>query len=302
MFIDASKRSDMMRERTKYVADYNQQLANYVAEESAYKKDAETYTSRVAKSVRKALSPEIKKFDNINLTVKRNTDSYVGVTGFYVDISYTSTKNNDPTYLPSGPSRTRGEARGFNWSIEIYLKITHTDKETGEITIEALKNPRIYAEFLESDDYNIMEATRKLFLKIDKLDWNQILNEANANTPKRDSYGKTTNPGKLNTYHYDSHIDTYDIERTMGTDTWVKVHVNREESYNSWSDNARNAGVHGNGWMKLNSMTNTYYFFNWINSHGRKAHGYVGEIDPTYSKFDMDMALSEEHKLRKAYI
>ena len=148
-----------------------------------------------------------------------------------------------------------------------------------------------------------MDLTRKLFFKIDKLNWDQILTEAKSNAPKRKDFGTTLNPGTKNTDSYDTQISRYQIDRTLGTDLWVKVNISREHSYDKWSSRARNAGIHGEGWMKLISMTDIYYTFYFVNYNAlRRDSGSIYNVPHVYDKEVMDYVMGDEIRLKKEYI
>jgi len=296
MIINSSVRTDVLRAKNKYTNDYNAQRTAYESEKAAYEKAHSGYDASVEKAIRRYLSPEIKRFDPApTIAVKLNREYRDPAPNYCVTINYKSPKNNRSRYTPTTPSGDYGYATGISWKLEIFIRY-----KDGEAYV--VKNPKINADYLESADYAMLDLIRKFFLKVDKLDWKQIFDDAYNNQPTRESFGTTGDPGAYITYTYDRQLDQYAIERTLGTDEWVLVKINRESSYDKWARSARHAGVHDEGWMKLNSMTKTYYFFNFINyDNTRREHGYVGTIKSRYSPEAMEFALSEEIKMNKDY-
>ena len=178
---------------------------------------------------------------------------------------------------------------GFGWNLTIFLKEVDAAGTAKEVSII----PRINSDILDSDDYEELQATYNLFKKIDTIDWEEVINHINSGVPKREDYVTELSPGILHTEQFDSLIKAYDLDRIIGKDIWISVHINREESYDRWNSN--NAGVDSDGWIRLIAATEKFYVFNWL----AKRNATRADL---YTADQVRRAKELTYKLKKIYI
>lgn len=300
-FIFASERARLVRERNKYLADYDAKKKVYDEQENTFRTAYSGYADNMKKFISSFLAAEIEKLPGIKIEVKdryesrRDTVDYY-ITFKYADKSHTNENGNNP-YRHSNYEYgiDSGYYKGLNWSLTIFLKkVTKTD-ENGEKHEEIIvdKDPSIRADFLNADDYERLLASYTLFKKIDTIDWQSIINQINEGVPKRSQYVTAPDPGYKDTSKWDESITNYNISRIIGKDIWIKVNISREESYDRYNSN--NAGVDGNGWIRVKSATDKFYIFNWIEAR------YRGN-DDLFNESTVTSAARHTYKLKKIYI
>lgn len=300
-FVFASERARLIRERNKYVADYNAKKAKYDEQIAQFKSARDNYSSDMEKFVASFLSAELEKLPGTSLKVMKE-DTYRS-DKYFISITYRSSKRRefDSTgkrltykYSDSAHKQEGGEYQGVSWNFAIYLETKEQVSNNGEHTQEVVvkKSPRIEISYLDSNDYEELQATYALFSKIDTIDWQTVLDHINSGVPTQDKYVSAPAPGYKDTSKWDESITNYNIKRIIGKDIWIKVYIRREESYDRYNSN--NAGVDGDGWIKVDSATDKFYIFNWL------ANRYSS--DDVFDKNKVDSALRHTYKLKKIYI
>lgn len=290
--ISASKRGQLLKARQNYIDTYYDKKNAYDAQITEFNEKAEDYKTKMKEFVSAFLSAELAALPGteISIDVSKATRDAIR---YYIIIRHKSTKSDKPKYKYGEYSYDvdSGHLKGLNWKFVIYLK---TEKaEDGSSNIVTSKNVNINADVLEADDYADLKATYDLFAKIDTIDWNTIISRIAEDAPKREDTVTAPDPGRYSTYEWDTAIDQYDFDRIIGKDIWIRVKINREESYDRYNSN--NPGVDGDGWVMILSQTDKFYFFHWISSR------YDEEEAPRYSKYKIEHALVETYRLKKVY-
>ena len=295
-FVFASERSRLVRERSQYLEKYNKNKSAYDEQLGKYNDAVANYSSNMETFIKSFLSAELEKLPDAKVLVKEarvNSSSDM----YYIEITYNSEKvrsgNTSYVYNDYYHDVDSGRKRGLSWKFTIYLKdARETDSEGNSVTHRVLnKVPRINAEILDSDDYQELQATYNLFSKIDTIDWESVINQINNSVPKKESYVTVEDPGYKDTSKWDTAISAYNISRIIGKDIWIFVNITREESYDRWNSN--NAGVDGKGWIRIQSATDKFYVFNWLES---RYH------DRLFSQNEITGASRRVYKLKKIYI
>lgn len=296
-FVFASERSRLVRERSQYLENYNKNRSTYDEQLGKYNDAVTNYSSNMETFIKSFLSAELEKLPDAKVLVKKaeiNSSSDM----YYVEITYKSEKVRSGTtpyvYKEYYYDVDSGRKRGLSWKFTIYLKdVRETDSEGNSVTHRVLnKVPRINAEIMDSDDYQELQATYNLFTKIDTIDWESVINQINNSVPKKDSYVTIEDPGYKDTSKWDSAISAYNISRIIGKDLWIFVNITREESYDRWNSN--NAGVDGKGWIRIQSATDKFYVFNWLESRGNHSS--------SFRQNEIAAASRRVYKLKKIYI
>lgn len=263
-FIFSSERSRILREKQKYVDSYHERADRYNSQKEAYTQAYTGYADAMRDYIITFLQDELAHFPGIDIKIKQEETRGL-IPTYFIRMHYTSNKRRE-----HGSDRRRrsydytrdidsGYYDGFGWNLSIFLKeVDTTEGTTKEVSII----PRINSDILDSDDYEELQATYNLFKKIDTINWEEIINNINAGVPKREDYVTELSPGILHTEQFDSLLKAYDLDRIIGKDIWISVHINREESYDRWNSN--NAGVDSDGWIRLIAATEKFYVFNWL--------------------------------------
>ena len=299
-------RGELVKLRNEKLADYNSKLDAYNQQVTSYQDTYNLNVESTIKKVREYLSPEIDGFDHpVEIAVKEygyNSRRY------YVRLSYSS--GSKMAYKSNGPilDAHSGYIKGISWSLVISTKLQPRLNADGsiyrdadgnkEVTVIVDKNPNIDADFLESDDYATLLAMYKLFTKIDTVDWASLLEETLVNTPSEHDYitlEEPVRPADLDSI--EEGISYYEIERTMNSDSWVKVKIRRESSFN-WRSAYHD--VIGRGWVRVTHATDSYFTFHFLKIY---QEGYGGNQHDVweYSASDIEEALSQECRLKKSY-
>lgn len=301
-FVFASERARLIRERDKYIADYDAKKAKYDEQMAQFKSARDNYSNDMEKFVASFLSAELEKLPRTSLKVMKE-DTYRS-DNYFISITYKSGKRResastgkDLLYKYSDSVHKQSDSgyyKGVSWNFAIYLETKEQVSNHGEKTREIVvkKSPRIEINFLDSDDYEELQNTYTLFKKIDTIDWQTVLDHINSGVPTQDKYVSEPNPGYKDTSKWDESITNYNIKRIIGKDIWIKVRINREESYDRYNSN--NAGVDGDGWIKVESATDKFYIFHWL-------EGRYKDTDE-FDKNKVDSALRHTYKLKKIYI
>ena len=297
MKIVASQRTKLIRERTKYVNDYNAKKAKYDEQVNKFETDKRNYASNMEDFLKAFLSAELQNLPGAQVRVEMSKDHHKDDPEYYVRLF-----NNPKVTNEDGEKRYResdyyhdvnsGYYNGFKWTFAIYIKTEYDGyDENGNRKYKKTlqKAPQINANVIDANDYDTLKYTYELFAKIETIDWESIINKINSSVPQRDNYVTEPNPGYMDTSDYDKQITHYTIARVMGKDIWVKVQINREESYDSY--NSSNPGVDGWGWIRVLSATDKFYTFNWLKG------------DRTSFESDtVQRALRRQIRMKKIYI
>lgn len=294
-FVFASERGKLLRERQNYINDYNTRKATHDAQVEKYKTDRENYTKGIKDFVAAFLSAELAQLPGVILSVEEAKDTKPQDTRYYVYMRYQSQKsaNKQVKWADGNYSYgvDSGRLKGFGWTFTIYLSPQR--QEDGSYTNVVKKAPIIETNALDSDDYFELKATYDLFSKIETIDWNAVISHICNSAPKKEDIITEPNPGYFSTQEWDSKIAQYEINRIIGKDLWLRVRINREESYDRYNSN--NAGVDGKGWVKINSQTDKFYVFNWLGSQYDDSE--VQTWDPSY----INSQMRHEYRLKKIY-
>lgn len=288
MIIRASERTRLLREKDAYVQKYNEQKTAWESEKAKFKEDSDNYINKVAEELKSLVAYDLAKLPGAVFEVKHDSYTSRGNT-YFIYMSYRSPKADNPTRYRNAKSYSN-DFRGFYWTYYIYLYFDYNTE-----TLSLRKEPQIRTELLEADDFEVMKATYELFSKIEVIDWDTLLRKVNNEVPKEDDYVKTPNPGYMDTRPWDEKIDNYDVTRIVGKDTWIKVQIHREESYDRWSDYSNAKGVDGTGWIKVESQTDKFYTFNWLSCRDREGS------DDNFSENQVTRALRYTYRLKKIY-
>lgn len=292
-FVFASERGRLVKERQQYTEKYNADKAAYTSQRTAYEQATEQYREDIKEFVSAFLANELAQLPEISLEVKEapvNKDRR-----YYIYLTYSSNKARSGGSLKWADSDysfdlSSGRLRGFNWNLTIYL--TPYRNEDG--TYKVSKEPHIEADVLDANDYSELKATYDLFAKIETIDWNAVITHICNSAPDMEAMITTKNPGTYSTYKWDNAIDQFNLSRVVGKDIWVRVKINREESYDRYNSN--NAGVDDHGWVKINSQTDKFYIFNWLGDRYN-----LREKSRTYNVSAIQTALRREYRLKKTY-
>lgn len=297
-FVFGSERARLVRERTKYVNDYNARKSRYDEQVQKFDEDSQNYASNMEDFIKAFLASELNNLPGTTLQVLALRGGSDDELQYYVKMFY------KPPYIDSDNRRYRnsnykvdvdsGYDNGFRWTFTIYIESKrdgYNEDGTAKWNKSLVKAPTINANIISADDYQALKYTYELFAKIETIDWQAILDKINSSVPKREEYVTEPNPGYLDTSDYDKAITHYDIARVMGkdTDTWIKVKIKREESYDSY--NSTNPGVDGDGWIRVLSATDKFYTFNWLSGS-----------NSSFSQDKITRALRYTVKLKKIYI
>jgi len=298
-FVFASERQKLIRERKNYLDNYNKQLSEHRAQRAAYEEAASNYSSDMEAYIKTLLESDMVALpEGIQISVKQSDyrrDEYA----YYIVVRYISNKSkyDDPKYRYSNSGRdiNSGRVRGFNWKFTSYLQVKEQkDEETGEVknvtTVETSTN--ISADLLETDDIEALKVTYDVFSKLKSINWDDVLMKINTGIPVEENFITTENPGHIDTSKWDDAITAYNLSRTMGKDLWVKVIINREDSYDRYNSN--NPGVDGRGWINLVSATDKFYTFYWLECR-------YNDSD-SFSLAQIQSATRRTVKLKKIYI
>lgn len=293
MKIVASQRGKLLRERAKYVEDYEARKGRYDEQVNLFERDKANYASDMENYVKTFLSDELAKLPGTNVSVKTTTNRENDLE-YYVFIYYSPDKGDSKKYRDRDYYHdvSSGYYNGFKWNFTIYIKTEFDgyDENGNSKYIKTLeKAPVINANIVDATDYEALKYTYELFSKIETLDWEAIINKINSSVPERDKYVTEPNPGRMDTSSYDAAITHYTISRIIGKDIWIKVDIKREESYDRWNSNY--GGVDGWGWIQVISATEKFYTFHWL--EGDRAAFDVG---------DVARAQRRDIKLKKIYI
>jgi len=300
-FVVASERGRLIRERQKYVDDYNAKKAEYDTQVEQFQTASANYSTDMENFIGAFLSNELSALPGAKLSVQvSDKNSYTKENDYYIKLSYTSSKRDDSKYMQRDYNHhvDSGNYKGLSWVYNIFIRTTtdsHWNQETREYeytnTNVLEKVPEIRANLLQSDDLEVLRKTYELFAKIETIDWQSVLDKINSSVPKEEDFIKSKNPGYLDTSSYDEQITNYNIARIIGKDMWIKVDIKREESYDRYSDWSTNPGVDGKGWVKVISATPKFYTFNWI-----------GGNYTTFPTSTVDKALRRTYRMKKIYI
>lgn len=293
-FVFASERGKLLRERQNYIDTYNTKKSTYEAQVKKYKEDTEGYTDNMKGFVTAFLSAEIAQLPGLDLKVKEASSTPLDER-YYIYMYYRSSKRSKQQDKWTSGNYTydvdSGRLKGLNWSFSIYIQSER--QEDGSFARVVKKNPIIEANVLDSNDYFELKATYDLFAKIDTIDWDSVISHICNSAPKKEEIITEPNPGYFSTQDWDTKIAQYEINRIIGKELWLKVKINREESYDRYNSN--NPGVDGDGWVMILSQTDKFYFFHWIPSR------YDDEEAPRYTKYKIERALEETYRLKKVY-
>lgn len=292
-FVFASERGKLIRERQQYTEKYNADKAAYTSQRTAYEHATEQYKEDIKGFVSAFLANELAQLPEVSLEVKEasvNKDRR-----YYIYLTYSSNKARSSGLAKWADSdysfdRRSGRLKGFSWDLTIYL--TSSRNEDG--TYKVSKVPHINADVLDADDYSELKATYDLFAKIETIDWNAVITHICNSAPDMEAMITTQDPGSYSTYKWDNAIDQFNLSRVVGKDIWVRVEINREESYDRYNSN--NAGVDDHGWVKINSQTDKFYIFNWLGDRYK-----LLEKSRTYNVSAIRTALQREYRLKKTY-
>jgi len=294
-FVFASERGKLLRERQLYIDDYNTRKATHEAQVEKYQTDTENYTENIKDFVVAFLSAELAQLPGVILKVDEARDNEPLARRYYIYMRYQSQKRankqekwTDESYSYGVES---GRLKGFGWTFTIYL--SPQKQEDGSYINVVKKAPLIEANALDSNDYFELKATYDLFSKIDTIDWNAVISHISNSAPKKEDIITEPDPGYFSTHKWDSKIAQYEINRIIGKDLWLKVRINREDSYDRYNSN--NAGVDGQGWVKINSQTDKFYIFNWLGC--RYNDDEIQTWEPSY----INSQMRHEYRLKKIY-
>lgn len=293
--IKASGRSNILRERTKYVNDYNNRKQQYREQSEKFNSEYSGYVNRVTENVKELFKDNMAALPGLKLEVDKSLHNHAGA--YTIVLWYDDPKQKNPERVKSKTGYS--QKRGVSWKYFIYLEGTDTYKEDGshEWVFQLRKEPEFYGQLLDSTDYPTLRATLDLFDKIETIDWEELLYRIYNEVPKYKDYVTVADPGYLNTKPYDHQIDQYDLSRIIGKDIWIKVDIEREQSYDRWSDYSNSPGVDGVGWIKILSQTEKFYTFLWL-SDGDK----LRDIPVTsFALSRVNRAMQNSHKLKKIY-
>lgn len=300
-YLYASERGRLIRERQKYIDDYNARKTAHDTQVQNFKTASENYSSDMENYIRTFLSAELDAIPGVKLAVKLSDKNYYSKErDYYVKLWYASNKQNNTQYFDSDSNHNvnSGQLKGISWTYTIFIRTRATsnynyDTHQYDYTFEKVleKAPQINANILQSDDLDMLKRTYDLFDKMETIDWQAILDKINNSEPKESDFITTEHPGRLDTSEYDAVITDYNIARIIGKDIWIKVNINREDSYDRYSDYSTNPGVDGKGWIKVYSATPKFYTFNWI-----------GGDDTSFSAGTVNKALRRTIRMKKIYI
>lgn len=300
-FVFASERQRLIKERKKYVDDYNARKSAHDAQVNQFQTASNNYSADMESFISAFLYQELANFPEAKLEVKKSSENrYTNESDYFIKFSYGSNKRADSKRYSGDYLHNVEEGRyqGFNWSYVIFIRtetksVYNYDRHDYDRTHTKILNkvPTINANILESEDLEILKKTYSLFAKIETIDWQSILDRINTGVPKESDFITTKDPGRLDTSEYDTAITDYNIARIIGKDIWIRVNITREESYDRWSSYSTNPGVDGVGWIKVSSATPKYYLFNWIEGNGG-----------SYRKQDVLKSLRKTIKMKKIYI
>lgn len=300
-FVFASERGRLIRERQKYVDDYNAKKTAYDTEVAQFKSASDNYSTDMENFIKAFLSSELEAIPGAQIKVRMSDkNSYTKERDYYVKMYYFSSKHDNPKYTSNDYQHNvdSGRLKGISWSYTIFIR-TKTDSQYNYDTRDydrthtkiLEKVPKIEANVLESEDLDILKKTYDLFAKIETIDWQVILDRINNGEPKEEDFIKTKNPGYLDTSELDEQITNYNIARIIGKDIWIKVNIVREESYDRYSSYSTNPGVDGKGWIKVDSVTPKFYTFHWLSGDST-----------SFPSGTVNSAERRTYKMKKIYI
>lgn len=297
-FVFASERARLVRERNKYVEDYNARKERYNTQKAEYEGAYNNYASDMQAFISAFLSAELEELPGTKVEVKKSGSRHNGQDTYFIKLSYISNKKRQSSrteykYSDYTHEVDGGHLKGISWDFSIYVTTEDRRKEDGtiETVCKVEKVPMIHAEILDSNDYGELKATYDMFQKLDTIDWNTIIDKINQGVPKEEDFVKEPYPGRMDTSTWDSSIKNYNISRIIGKDLWIRVDINREESYDRYNSN--NPGVDGDGWVQITSATDKFYIFHWLEC--------TYDCKTDFPKNKIDYALRREYKLKKIY-